>query len=103
MENKEVKQLQELLAQDPEIYPEGKTTGYYGSLTRKAVQRFQKKYGIASSGNENTTGYGLVGPKTLAKIKEVLGTSAGSSQPVSPISIDTSASKAQQKSSKFKP
>ena len=31
MENKEVKQLQELLAQDPEtLYPEGKTTGYYG-------------------------------------------------------------------------
>ena len=93
MENKEVKQLQEMLAKDSEIYPEGKNTGYFGSLTRKAVQRFQKKYGIVSSGNENTTGYGLVGPKTLAKIKEVFGASAGTSQAVS---IDTSASKAQQ-------
>ena len=78
-ENSEVRQLQELLAKNPEIYPEGKVTGYFGSLTRKAVQNFQKKYGIVSSGNENTTGYGLVGPKTLAKIKEVFGTGATSS------------------------
>lgn len=73
MENSEVRQLQTLLAQDPEIYPEAKITGYYGQLTRKAVQKFQAKYGIVSSGNESTTGYGLVGPKTLAKIKEVFG------------------------------
>jgi len=93
-ENKEVRQLQELLAKDTGIYPEGKVTGYFGALTRKAVQNFQKKYGIASSGNENTTGYGLVGPKTLAKIKEVFGTSAaGSGQSVS---IDTTASKSRQ-------
>ena len=89
-ENSEVRQLQELLAKDTGIYPEGKVTGYFGALTRKAVQNFQKKYGIVSSGNEKTTGYGLVGPKTLAKIKEVFGT-AGQS-----ISIDTTASKAQQ-------
>ena len=83
-----------MLARDPGIYPQGKITGYFGALTKKAVQNFQKKYGIASSGNENTTGYGLVGPKTLAKIKEVFGTSAaGSGQSVS---IDTTASKAQQ-------
>ena len=102
LENSEVRQLQELLAKDTGIYPEGKVTGYFGALTRKAVQNFQKKYGIVSSGNENTTGYGLVGPKTLAKIKEVFGTrsetsgqatTAGSGQSVS---IDTTATKAQQ-------
>jgi len=71
--NNEVKTLQELLAKDKEIYPEGLTTGYFGNLTRKAVQKFQEKYGIVSSGDENTTGYGLVGPKTRAKILEVLG------------------------------
>jgi len=101
-QNSEVRQLQELLAKDTGIYPEGKVTGYFGALTRKAVQNFQKKYGIVSSGNENTTGYGLVGPKTLAKIKEVFGTRsetsgqatvAGSGQSVS---IDTTATKAQQ-------
>ena len=90
------------MAKDTRIYPEGKVTGYFGALTRKAVQNFQKKYGIASSGNEKTTGYGLVGPKTLAKIKEVFGTrsetsgqatAAGSGQSVS---IDTTATKAQQ-------
>src|SRR3989338_8287403 len=101
-ENKEVRQLQELLAKDTGIYPEGKVTGYFGALTRKAVQNFQKKYGIVSSGNENTTGYGLVGPKTLAKIKEVFGTrsetsgqatAAGSGQSAT---IDTTATKARQ-------
>jgi len=91
-ENSEVRQLQELLAKDPSIYPQGKITGYFGALTRKAVQNFQKKYGIVSSGNENTTGYGLVGPKTLAKIKEVFGTAATTSGQT----VDTSASKAQQ-------
>ena len=90
-ENKEVRQLQELLAKDTGIYPEGKVTGYFGALTRKAVQNFQKKYGIASSGNENTTGYGLVGPKTLAKIKEVFGTRSETSGQAT-----TAASKAQQ-------
>jgi len=78
-QNSEVRSLQQALAQDKTIYPEGKVTGYFGALTKKAVQNFQKKYGIASSGNENTTGYGLVGPKTLAKIKEVFGTAAASS------------------------
>ena len=91
-ENSEARQLQELLAKDPSIYPQGKITGYFGALTRKAVQNFQKKYGIVSSGNENTTGYGLVGPKTLAKIKEVFGTAATTSGQT----VDTSASKAQQ-------
>jgi len=95
-ENSEVRQLQELLAKDTGIYPEGKVTGYFGALTRKAVQKFQKKYGIASSGNENTTGYGLVGPKTLAKIKEVFGTTTTTGGSGQSVSIDTTASKAQQ-------
>ena len=45
-----VRQLQIFLkAQGPEIYPEGLITGYFGSLTQKAVQRFQEKYGIAKA------------------------------------------------------
>lgn len=40
----EVKRLQECLAQDPEVYPEGTVSGYFGKKTKEAVIRFQKKY-----------------------------------------------------------
>ena len=69
MKNDEVRNLQEFLAQDKEIYPEGLITDYYGSLTQKAVQRFQKKYSIAKEGD---VGFGAVGPKTRAKINELI-------------------------------
>lgn len=59
-----VKTLQALLAADPEMYPEGLITGFYGGLTVKAVARFQKKNGIDS--------IGIVGPKTLKKLNELL-------------------------------
>jgi len=71
MENSDVRRLQQLLATNQSIYPEAITTGYYGTLTQRAVQRFQAKYGIASSGTPQTTGYGLVGPATRAKLAEV--------------------------------
>ncbi len=69
----DVTALQELLKKDPEIYPEGMITGYYGALTIAAVQRFQFKHGIVTSGDPESTGYGRVGPKTLAKLNEVYG------------------------------
>lgn len=59
-----------LKSQGADIYPEGKITGYFGSLTRAAVQRFQIKYGIAASGD---AGFGVVGPKTRVKINFLLG------------------------------
>lgn len=69
----DVMQLQKLLAIDKTIYPEGEATGYFGNATEKALQRFQKKYGIVSSGTAATTGYGAFGPSTRAKIAEVFG------------------------------
>lgn len=80
MTNDDVKRLQTLLATDPAIYPEGLTTGYFGSLTHRAVRNFQAKYGIVSTGNEESTGYGLVGPKTRAKIKEIFSQSLADSE-----------------------
>ncbi|MDP2593128.1 MAG: peptidoglycan-binding protein [bacterium] len=72
-ENDDVRRLQTLLAEDPDIYPRGLITGYFGSLTEAAVQRFQVKYGITDQGTPLTTGYGLVGPKTREKLEEVFG------------------------------
>lgn len=65
----DVRRLQILLATDKSIYPEGITTGYYGQLTKAAIERFQLKYGVVTSSKD--IGYGLFGPKTRAKIQEV--------------------------------
>ena len=66
----DVKLLQTLLAQDTSVYPEGLVTGYYGNLTKKAIQAFQEKNNIVSKGK---AGYGEVGPKTKLKLIEVYG------------------------------
>ncbi len=66
-----VRQLQIFLKdQGTQIYPEGLITGYFGSATLRAVQRFQEKYGLAQAGDP---GYGNVGPKTRAKINQLQG------------------------------
>ncbi len=53
--------LQTILAHTTSVYPSGLVTGYFGSLTLTAVQKFQVQYGIAGPG---LAGYGQVGPKT---------------------------------------
>ncbi|MFH1188372.1 MAG: peptidoglycan-binding protein [bacterium] len=71
MQNDDVCALQTFLKEQGEdIYPEGLTTGHFGLLTEKAVQRFQKRYNIASEGDD---GYGYVGPKTRTKLNELIG------------------------------
>ena len=67
-----VTNLQMFLAANPAFYPEGLVTGYYGALTQAAVQRFQAFYGIVSSGTAASTGYGRVGPITLARINSLM-------------------------------
>ena len=42
----------------------GNATGYYGTVTEKAVRDFQKQYGLAVDG--------IAGPATLGKIAEIL-------------------------------
>ncbi len=46
----EVKEVQKFLKQFSEIYPEGLITGYYGSLTEKAVKKFQEREGLSATG-----------------------------------------------------
>ena len=64
----EVSILQQMLAQDKSVYPEGEVTGYFGTLTQAAVERFQTKYGIVTGGSPATTGYGQVGPATRTQL-----------------------------------
>jgi len=71
MTSDEVKKLQEILATDSDIYPEGIVSGYYGKLTEKAVKKLQNKFCLDQ--------VGLVGPKTMAKINELLTEGAGNS------------------------
>ena len=50
---------------------QGPVSGYLGPLTQNGVKAFQEKYGIAQPGD---AGYGSVGPKTRAKLNELLKT-----------------------------
>ncbi|MDD4409993.1 MAG: peptidoglycan-binding domain-containing protein [Candidatus Pacebacteria bacterium] len=65
----DVTDLQTFLASNKNIYPEGLITGYYGSLTAKAVSQFQLAYDIQPVGS--------VGPVTLAKMNEVINAGRG--------------------------
>ncbi|MEK7669117.1 MAG: peptidoglycan-binding protein [Patescibacteria group bacterium] len=76
MTSDEVKLLQEMLATDSDIYPEGLTTGFFGPLTEKAVKKFQKKFGIEQAGE--------VGPKTRARINALLSEGLGSAGKLPP-------------------
>ena len=56
--------LQTFFRDNPEIYPSGLVTGYYGRLTKSAVIKFQAAYGISQVGR--------VGPQTLLKINDLI-------------------------------
>ncbi len=68
-QSREIIVLQTFLSKDKDVYPSGLITGYFGQATKKAVQAFQTKYSIVKPGE---AGYGTVGPKTRAKINELL-------------------------------
>ena len=72
----DVSRLQQFLAKDSSIYPEGLVTGYFGALTQKAVTRFQQK-------NNITPTRGYVGPLTRTKL-EVLVLGSASNNSVTP-------------------
>lgn len=78
MTNANVTNIQTYLASNSSFYPQGLVTGYYGQLTKAAVERFQTYYGIVSSGSPSTTGYGRVGPSTMDKMNALIaGTTGG--------------------------
>ena len=65
MKDPEVFNLQKVLSEMPDIYPEGKITGVFDKATESAVKKFQQKYGIRITGE--------VGPQTRQKLNELYG------------------------------
>jgi len=80
----DVRELQTYYSADSSIYPSGLVTGYFGPLTAGGTQKFQTVQGIVSSGSPETTGYGRVGPATLAKLQSLMGSGVGQTE-ASPI------------------
>ena len=64
-QNEDVSDLQKFLVYEGS-YPEANVSGYFGSLTKSAVMRFQDKHNISP-----VSGY--VGPKTRHKMQQVVG------------------------------
>lgn len=54
----------------------GNETTKFGALTRSAVRAFQCKQNIVCSGDEYSTAYGLVGPRTRQVLLQVAGSSS---------------------------
>jgi ABC-type transport system substrate-binding protein len=71
-QGKEVEELQKCLAKDPDVYPEGEITGFFGNSTKKAVIKFQEKYAkeILEPGGLKE-GTGMVGKATRDKLNEL--------------------------------
>ena len=69
MSGSDVTALQTFLAADPTLYPQGLVTGYFGSLTKAAVARFQTRNGISAVGR--------VGPQTLPVLNAQMANSTG--------------------------
>lgn len=69
----DVTELQTYLANSTTYYPSGLITGFYGPLTEAAIEKFQTAQSIVSSGSAATTGYGRVGPTTMARLNSLMG------------------------------
>jgi peptidoglycan hydrolase-like protein with peptidoglycan-binding domain len=70
----DVSSLQTFLAQDRVIYPQALVTGYFGSLTKGAVVRFQARNGLTADG--------ISGANTNAVINAQMGTGADIDAPI---------------------
>jgi len=50
----EVSELQRILKEYPDVYPEGRITGKFDYLLKKAIERFQSKYSLQLTGEFDT-------------------------------------------------
>lgn len=67
----DVKALQEILRYEGLFPSNSQSTGYYGSITCKAVLAWQKKHGIASNNELDQLQGKTVGPKTRAVLNQI--------------------------------
>lgn len=82
-EGEDVRKLQECLAKDPEVYPDGVINGSFGNLTKGAVIRFQNKYAsevLAPLGL--TQGTGKAGELTRTKLNTLCFAGTSNSTPL---------------------
>ncbi len=80
----DVTALQQFLATNYSIYPQGIVSGYFGPLTAAAVVQFQVNYDISQVGR--------VGPQTMTKINNLMATGFGldtSAAIISNLSVNT--------------
>jgi regulator of replication initiation timing len=50
MTDEDIKKIQEILATDTSIYPQGKITGFFGPMTKEAIKRFQHRHNLGETG-----------------------------------------------------
>ena len=62
----------ETIAPAPEPGSSGNETDYYGTLTASAVKALQCEKGIVCGGTPETTGFGLLGPKTRSLLNSLV-------------------------------
>jgi len=62
-------------------YYSGTVTGKYGKLTKEAVRIFQKDHDLTADG--------VAGPKTLAKLSEIMASKTGATTPTTPVTPTT--------------
>lgn len=67
-EGTDVHQLQEVLKYEGFFPSNHPGSNIFWTITEDAVKKYQTKYAIVSSGTAETTGFGRVGPKTIAHI-----------------------------------
>jgi peptidoglycan hydrolase-like protein with peptidoglycan-binding domain len=77
--NGDVTRLQQYLTTTGH-YTYGQPTGFYGPATAEAVQRWQRANAVVMAGTPDTTGFGMLGPATRAKMR----TSCTTPVPVTP-------------------
>ena len=70
MRGADVKQLQQFL-QSQGLLDQGNDTGYFGLKTYQAVKQFQCTQNIVCQGTSKLTGWGMVGPRTQARINKL--------------------------------
>ncbi len=83
----DVKTLQTLLIHKGHL-PPSNDTGFFGLLTRAAVQKYQCSQNIICGGTESSTGYGVAGPKTIARLSGGAITNSSSTSNLTPAQAD---------------